>query len=135
MQINTLIPIDNNTVPFCSGVDSTGQAQAIAVDESGHILTSQSSGSALYDVAGFVIPPLTADYDVAINETDLFDDVPTAGFVEIVTSNTIFVRFNDIWAKAYTITSSQSPAQFRIKCTNIFIDSTLWATVQIFLQP
>ena len=45
MEKNTIIPRDLNRNIFCAWIDSTWQAQAIATDPSGHILTSTSGGN------------------------------------------------------------------------------------------
>jgi len=135
MEKDTLIPWDRNRKNFMAGIDSNGDAQAIAVSQTGQMQVTVTSWSPLYDTKSFVLPALTTDYDVKANQASLFLNVPTAGTIEVVTSNTISIRFNSLANGAYTMTSSESPKKFTIQSTNLFLDSVAGATVSIILQP
>jgi len=135
MEIQTIIPWDMNGNTFCAGIDGSGQAQAIATDENGHILVSTSGGSALYEYASFVLAPATVDYNVDTQQAGLFDTITTAGNIEITTTATISIRFNANTNASIVMTSGESPKKFNIASTNMFLDCVAGGTVSTLLQP
>lgn len=86
-----------------------------------------------YDSAEFTIPASQTNYDVKSNQPNTFNNVPVARFVELLTDQTIGVRFNSVANPVITLTAVEAkltihPTEERLAVTNIFVTTGINAT-------
>jgi hypothetical protein len=94
----------------------------------------------IYSSVEFAVAPSTTNYDVKAN-TVAFNDIPIARFVELVTDQTIKIRFNLSTNSTITITAAESrfnikPDIERLAVKNIFItneSTTISANIKLRL--
>ena len=89
--------------------------------------------NSVYDSAELAVSNGISDYDVATNQSDLWDDVPSPVFVSIRTDQTITVKFNSSSNKSITITAADSPFTLDglLTVSNIYISNNSGSTANI----
>ena len=86
-----------------------------------------------YDAAEFTVSSGTSNYDVKTNQTALWANVSSPGYINIRTDQTISLRLNSVSNPLITITSTDSPfiLQNSLPVTNIFITNSSGSTANV----
>ena len=91
----------------------------------------------IYDYAEFVVGNGISDYNVALNQSDLFKNCKQAWLVVIDHSKDISIKFNDVSMPAISCGYETSPREWRdiLKVSNMFItnNSGASATIKVIL--
>lgn len=88
----------------------------------------------LYDSVEFTLPLNSSNYDLGANQAAWHSIVKESyGCVQIVTDQTITIKFNSASAPGVTMTASQSPFQVDfLQVSNMFLSNTTAANIKIF---
>jgi len=94
----------------------------------------------LYDSSEFQVTTATTNYDVAAKQASWLANIKgyasgRCGALDIITDQTITVRFNKTTNPAITITSTESPARFEdLAIANVYISNASGSTASIKLR-
>jgi hypothetical protein len=86
-----------------------------------------------YDAAEFTVSTGTTNYDTKTNQTTLWNNVSSPGYINIRTDQTISLRLNSTGNPAITITSTDSPfiLQNSLPVSNIFVTNNSGNTANV----
>jgi hypothetical protein len=115
------------------------QSDSFVLDGGGNYArrTVSGIGGSAYDSAEFSVGNGVTNYDVADNQSDLWDNITSPRYVMIRTDKTVTLRFNANTNAGISITASDSPFVLEgvITVTNIYISNSSGssANIKVFL--
>lgn len=89
--------------------------------------------NSVYDNASFSVGTGIADYDVATNQSSLWDNVSAPSYISIRTDQTITVKLNAAANASITVTSADSPfiLDGLLAVSNIYVTNSSGSTASI----
>jgi hypothetical protein len=108
-------------------------ARKVSLVGSGGGVDISGNPNGTYDAAEFTVSTGTTNYDVDTNQSALWNNISSPGYINIRTDQTISLRLNSVANPLITITSTDSPfiLQNSLPVTNIFITNSSGNTANV----